>query len=249
MNDQERLIGELIADPALAHATFFADKHKHKDAPFHRLMETEFHSPIPNLLWIIFRGAAKSTKLEEGAALEIGFQRIKNLLILGESEARAIDRLTAIKHIVEYNEDFQAAFQIEPGDPWQATHAVTSTGIMMQAAGRGQSLRGVKHLDYRPDLVLLDDIEDKESGSVATPEARSRCNARSARRLFVRAIVTCGTNGRGSATMPSGPVAERTSAASAPSRSAPTSTPIHAMRGACSSGNADTFENDRSKGA
>jgi hypothetical protein len=43
---------------------------------------------------------------------------------------------------------------------------------MVQAYGRYQSLRGAKHLEHRPDLIFMDDLEDKES--VATPEARRK---------------------------------------------------------------------------
>ena len=174
MDDRERLIGELGLNPALAHATFFRAKHRHEDAPFHRQLEQDFHSAIPNILWLIFRGSGKSTKFEEGAALEVGWRKCRNLLILGESETRAAERLAAVKHIIEYDEHYQALFETVPGNLWTDTRCVTNTGIFMQAAGRGQSLRGVKHLDARPDLVLLDDIEDKESGSVATPEARKK---------------------------------------------------------------------------
>ena len=121
-----------------------------------------------------FRGSAKSTLAEEAIVLEACFRRVKNVLILGESETRAAERLTAIKHHIEYNEPLQEAFEIGPGDPWTETRACTSTGVMLQAYGRGQSLRGVKHLEARPDFIFLDDIEDKESGSVATPEARKK---------------------------------------------------------------------------
>jgi hypothetical protein len=165
---------ELMADPPVAHALFFADRHSNEDAPFHKSIEEDWHSSIPNVLTMAFRGSAKSTKAEEAITLEVCFQRVKNVLILGESEQRAVERLTAIKHHLEYDEALQSAFAVGPGDPWAETRACTSTGIMIQAYGRGQSLRGVKHLDARPDFIFLDDIEDKESGSVATPEARKK---------------------------------------------------------------------------
>jgi hypothetical protein len=174
MSSREQLITELGLDPCLAHATFFTSAHKNLDAPFHRQMERDWHSDIPNILTIAFRGSGKSTKAEEAIALEVGFQRVKNVLILGESETRAAERLAAVMHTFEYNEQIRDIFQVEPGDPWTNTKAVTSTGIMLQAAGRGQSLRGVKYLNERPDYIFLDDVEDKESGSVATPEARRK---------------------------------------------------------------------------
>ena len=167
-------IFEYIHDPVLAHATFFDAAHKNLDAPLHRDMERSWHSDTPNVLTIAFRGSAKSTKAEEALVLEGCFRRVKNVLILGESETRASERLEAIKHHFEYDDLLQSTFEIGPGDPWTSTQACTSTGVMYQAYGRGQSLRGVKHLDDRPDLIFLDDVEDKESGSVATPEARKK---------------------------------------------------------------------------
>ena len=172
MTPQEELIGRLAANRPLAHALFFEDRHANEDAPFHHEMEISWASDIPNILTMAFRGSAKSTKAEEAITLEVAFQRCRNVLILGESEERAAERLAAIKHNIEYNEELNAVFGIAPGDPWTGTRACTSTGIMLQAYGRMQSLRGVKHLDNRPDLVFLDDIEDKES--VATPEARRK---------------------------------------------------------------------------
>ena len=167
-------IFELMAEPSIAHAMFFSDRHSNDDAPFHKAIEEDWHSAIPNVLTMAFRGSAKSTKAEEAITLEICFQRVKNVLILGESEQRAVERLAAIKHHFEYNDLLRDTFDVGPGDPWAETRACTSTGVMMQAYGRGQSLRGVKHLDARPDFIFLDDIEDKESGSVATPEARKK---------------------------------------------------------------------------
>jgi hypothetical protein len=174
LTPKEEIIRACLGDPCKAHDIFFHHKHAQPPAPFHRLLERDFHSSHPRILWLVFRGGAKSTKLEEGTVLEIALQRVHNVLVIGESEQRACERLAAIKHAIEFDEDIQNIFDLSPGDPWSETRAVTNTGIILQAAGRGQSLRGVKHLDRRPDLVLMDDIEDEESGAVATPEARQK---------------------------------------------------------------------------
>jgi hypothetical protein len=119
-----------------------------------------------------FRGAAKSTRAEEAICIRSWFQREKNVLILGDSEQRAVERLRAIKNIIETNAYAQELFGVGPGSIWNDGQAVLSNGVMLQAYGRGQSLRGVKHLDWRPSLIFMDDLEDKES--VATPEARNK---------------------------------------------------------------------------
>ncbi len=170
--ERDELLRRLAANRPAAHALFFRSRHQNEDAPFHHEMERDWASAIPNILTMAFRGSAKSTKAEEAITLEVAFQRTKNVLILGESEERAAERLAAIKNHIEYNEELAAVFDLEPGDPWQATRACTSTGIMMQAYGRGQSLRGVKYLNNRPDLIFGDDLEDPES--VASETLRTK---------------------------------------------------------------------------
>jgi hypothetical protein len=45
-----------------------------------------------------------------------------------------------------------------------------ANGVCIQAFGRGQALRGVKHLDMRPDFCFCDDLEEEEH--IRTAEAR-----------------------------------------------------------------------------
>jgi hypothetical protein len=163
-----------IDNPVTAHDTFFYTYHTEKDAPFHDDIIRDWHSATPNVLTLAFRGSAKSTRAEEAITLMACFGVVKNVLILKESEQRAADSLKTIKHYLEYDEFIQDTFSIGPGEIWTETRILTSTGVMIQAYGRGQSLRGVKYLNARPDFIFLDDVEDKESGSVATPEARAK---------------------------------------------------------------------------
>src|SRR5262249_52488036 len=55
------------------------------------------------------------------------------------------------------------------GKVWTTTRAQLRNGTLLQAYGRGMSLRGAKHLNQRPDFCVLDDIEDENS--VTTPES------------------------------------------------------------------------------
>jgi hypothetical protein len=119
-----------------------------------------------------FRGGAKSTLSEEAILVEACLRKLKNGVILGESETRAVERLRAIKHEIEFNPYIEELFGSLVGPTWTDTRIVLANGIALQAYGRGQSLRGVKHLDHRPDRLFVDDLEDNEA--VATPEARDK---------------------------------------------------------------------------
>jgi len=171
---RETLLSEFVIDPVLAHRSIFRDRHSHVTPKAHEQVIKDWHSDHPRVLTMAFRHFAKSTLAEEAICIAAGFGRTKNCLIISESEQRAAERLAAIKRELEQNEWLQAAFGIGPGDPWQDTRACTSTGVMIQAYGNGQSLRGVKYLEFRPDLIFLDDVESWESGNVATPEARRK---------------------------------------------------------------------------
>lgn len=135
-------------------------------------MIRDWHSPIPRLLFMAFRGGAKSTISEEAAIVAACLEKFSNGLFLGESETRAVERLRAVKHEFETNPFIADLFGVGPGATWTETKIVLSNGVCLQAHGRGQSLRGIKHLDRRPDLLVGDDMEDEEA--VATPEARRK---------------------------------------------------------------------------
>ncbi len=170
--DRAEILLAIGQDHVLAHAVCFGHRHSHPTPPFHHEIIKDWHSTRPNVLTLAFRDSAKSTIGEEATALEACFQHIHNALILGESEQRAVERLRAIKHEIETNEVLQLLFEIGPGAIWTEAKVTLSNGVMLQAYGRGQSLRGVKHLEHRPDWLFMDDLEDDVS--VATPEARDK---------------------------------------------------------------------------
>ena len=169
---REALIERLARNPRLAHATFF--KHRHPDATpdFHYELIDLWHGGDPRVVVEAFRGAAKSTLAEEAIVVMACLRKFRNGLILGETFDRAVERLKSIKHEFEENPFIEELFGSLVGDTWTESRIVLKNGICIQAVGRGQSLRGVKHLDARPDMAFGDDIENEES--VLTPDARAK---------------------------------------------------------------------------
>jgi|SRR5579863_1416399 len=150
-------------DRVLAHQVLF--KHRHPDATpdFHPTIINAWHSravPLLNLLG--FRECAKSTIGEEAVVVMALLQSFKNAVIIGENEARAADRLTAIKYELLNNEHIQTLFGDQMGDVWGYAKIILRNGVVIQALGRRQEVRGMKHLDMRPDLLFGDDLESKE---------------------------------------------------------------------------------------
>lgn len=172
MDNHREVFRKFYHDRVTAQAVLFRHRHPNATPEFHAAMIRDFHSPLPRILQMVFRGGAKSTISEEALVVGAGFREFRNCIIIGENNERAAQRLHAIRNEIEMNEAISQVFGDMIGGVWAEDRIVTSAGIMIQAMGRGQSLRGIKHLDMRPDFILLDDIMGR--GDVTTPENRKK---------------------------------------------------------------------------
>lgn len=119
-----------------------------------------------------FRGSAKSSLAEEDIVIAALYRVFKNILIIGASEGRAAERLASVGYELSMNENILELFGVQKGSTWSQTKLVTTGGVCIQAMGRDQDIRGIKYLDHRPDFILVDDFEDKDS--VQTPDGRAK---------------------------------------------------------------------------
>jgi hypothetical protein len=159
--DDDDELRAFFEDRPLAHRVLF--NHRHKTPPAgHQLITHLHHPPTPYLLVEGFRGLGKSTDAEEAIALKSGFEEYHNCLIVGAREDLAAERLDAIKNHITNNELFIETFGNLKGPVWGDKEIVLSNGLRILAIGRGQSMLGIKFRDWRPDLVLIDDLEKAE---------------------------------------------------------------------------------------
>ena len=152
-------------NPYNAHRTLFAHRHPNQTPDFHFRIIEDLHGSSRRVLLLAFRGAGKSTLAEEAITIGACWRRFRNHIIIGESATRACERLAAIKHELDFNPYIRTVFGDLHGPTWNEDKIVLTNGVVIQAFGRGQSLRGTKHDDQRPDRCLIDDIEDEESVS------------------------------------------------------------------------------------
>lgn len=169
---KQDILREFARNPRLAHAAVFRHRHTSETPAFHYEIIDAWWSDHPFVVTEAFRGGAKSTLAEEAIVLMACFGLFRNCIILGESEQRANERLGAIKHEIATNEYLNELFGDMVGPVWKERKIILSNGVVIQAFGREQSLRGAKHLQDRPDLAFGDDMEDDES--VASPEGRKK---------------------------------------------------------------------------
>ncbi|OOF45624.1 hypothetical protein BKK51_05940 [Rodentibacter trehalosifermentans] len=121
------------------------------------------------------RGEAKSTLVSQLFSLYCLVTKQKNyVLIVMDSINQAYPMLESIKVELEFNQRLRIDFPeiAGQGRVWQATTILTKANQKVEIAGSGKKLRGLRHGAYRPDLVVLDDIENDEQ--VRSAEQRDK---------------------------------------------------------------------------
>jgi len=121
------------------------------------------------------RGNAKSTWTSLIAPIWAALHEHKHFIILvSDTGAQARDFLSFIAAEMEANrrlaQDFPDAVGI--GARWRADDLILNNGVRIRSLGSGQRPRGMRWKNYRPDLVIFDDIENDEN--VLTPEQRQK---------------------------------------------------------------------------
>lgn len=119
------------------------------------------------------RGHAKSTNLTFKDDLHAILYEYKHyILILSDSSDQAEGFLEDIRSELEENQSIKEDFGDLQGKVWRNDVILTSTNIKIEAIGSGKKVRGRRHKNWRPDLIVLDDIENDDN--VRTPEQRKK---------------------------------------------------------------------------
>jgi len=116
------------------------------------------------------RGCAKSTILSLEYVIYCICYKLENFIVIISSTAdQARGFLNDIKQELETNEhlikDFPDICEIgaKPGPPrWTQHEIVTRNKVKVIALGVGQQIRGRRNREFRPSLIILDDIESNE---------------------------------------------------------------------------------------
>lgn len=119
------------------------------------------------------RGHAKSVHLDIGIPLWLKFRSELHVMVLvGKSEDSADGLLGDLQAELQYNQYIIRDFgeQYNSG-MWQEGEFVTRDQCAFFSRGRGQSPRGLRFREMRPDYIVVDDLDDDE---MCRSEARVR---------------------------------------------------------------------------
>ena len=121
------------------------------------------------------RGEAKSTFVSLFFVLWAVLTGRKHyILIIADALEQAASLLGAVKDELEFNEALKQDFPgaAGKGHVWNVGTVVTPGNVKIQALGAGKRMRGLRHGPHRPDLIVLDDLENDEN--VDKPEQRDK---------------------------------------------------------------------------
>lgn len=120
------------------------------------------------------RGHAKSTNLTFKDTLHaIVYEYKPYILIISDSSDQAQGFLSDIRSELEENIAIREDFgDLQGKKVWREDVLLTSTNIKIDAIGSGKKVRGRRHKNWRPGLIVLDDIENDDN--VRTPEQRKK---------------------------------------------------------------------------
>lgn len=181
--------GELVklaaVDDDLYCRTFFPKTFRLKSPPFAREMSDAFHNPSVRFLNLIaYRGSAKTTRARVFTSKNIAYGESNTILYIGSSEPAALRSIRWLKAHVTKNKLWASTYGLEPGDKWSESeieirHKTLSRPIWVIGVGiESTNIRGInfggEEGDYRPDLIVGDDIlQDENSATEAQREKMS----------------------------------------------------------------------------
>lgn len=122
----------------------------------------------PNLFGVFMwpRGHAKSTHFDIFMPLWLMFQEkpsIHVMVVVGKSAESACTLLGDLQAELQFNKYLERDFESQyNAGSWETGQFITLNGTAFFARGRGQSPRGLRYRERRPDYIVIDDLDDDE---------------------------------------------------------------------------------------
>ena len=148
---------------------FFPHYTEHETALFQREMfSLTEEQEIKFSVVMAFRGSGKSTIMNLSYALWsiLGIQKKKFVLIVSKTQSQSKTHFLNIRRELEGNELLSkdlGPFDVDENTWGMNSIVLRQLNAKITAVSHEQSIRGLRHGTYRPDLIICDDIEDSNS--------------------------------------------------------------------------------------
>lgn len=159
--DKEKRIKYLESNDEEWFKYYFPNFYSSEPAPFHKKATKRVMS---NAEW--FEVRAWSRELAKSARTMMETLKIcltgvkKTVLMVSATESDAERLLLPYKSILEINHRIINDYGFQEGhNKWEMGEFITKKGVSFRAIGAGQSPRGTRNDEVRPDVILIDDID------------------------------------------------------------------------------------------
>lgn len=179
INDKDITLAEAVrlsVTDSIFYSRYFFPKTARQDPPvFHRRVWDLLESHARYCGIEIFRDGGKTSLLRLFTSKRVAYAVSRTILYVGKSDPHAQRSVEWIARAVDFNQPWATAFNLSRGSKWNSgeieiIHGTADVRIRVLAAGITGSIRGINIEDYRPDLIIFDDVCDEEN--TGTKEAR-----------------------------------------------------------------------------
>jgi hypothetical protein len=162
--EKTKRINKLEAHPELWFKYYFPNFYTSTPAPFHI---TSTNRILKNLEWFEVRSWARELAKTGRTMMEVLFLtctgKKKNVIMTSSTYDNACRLLLPYKSILEANNRIINDYgEQESIGNWEAGEFITKKGVSFRALGKGQSPRGTRKDEVRPDVLLIDDFDTDE---------------------------------------------------------------------------------------
>lgn len=163
---------------------FFPRAFRQESPAFHEAIGQALYSQARYNAFEIFRDGAKTTLLRTYKSQRIAYGLSRTIMYVSVSQQHSMFSVRWLRRQAMYNKRWTQTFGIEPGKKWTDEHCEivhknmprnedgTEVIITVLAMGITGQIRGFNPDDYRPDLIIVDDILNEEN--TATPDQRKK---------------------------------------------------------------------------
>lgn len=147
---------------------FFPKTFRQASPEMHEEIGRRLYAPVRKNLILVFRDGAKTTLLRVFTAQRAAYAISRTIMFVSVSQDHSIHSIRWLKKAVEKNHNFRETFRLKPGKKWtdewiEIENEAAGVSINILAAGITGQIRGFNLEDFRPDLIVADDILSDEN--------------------------------------------------------------------------------------
>jgi hypothetical protein len=169
---------ELGARSLVGFGRLFFPRTFRKPSPvFHDTVGAALYGPDRYNALKLFRNGAKTSLLRTFTMQRIAYAVSRTVMFVSVSQPHSLFSTRWLRRQIMYNHALTQTFGLRVGAKWtdevlEIYHGVEETPITVLASGITGQVRGFNVDDYRPDLIICDDVCNEEN--TATPDQRKK---------------------------------------------------------------------------